>query len=372
MKAGIDRVIDEAIGAGRIVGTVVLVARDGELVYARAAGFADREAAKPVAMDTIFRLASVTKPIVAATALALVDKGRLGLDDLVRDYLAYFTPRLSDSSLADIKIRHLLTHTAGLTYDPPQGTPPEKAFNGGLADTDLDFEENFRRLSAFPLLFAPGTGWSYSIAIDVLGAIIAKIEGCPLDEAVKRHVAGPLGMMDTGFTLTDAGRLAAAYADGAPVAERMPDPYSLTNEDGSATTFSPSRLFNHKAFQSGGAGMVGTGPDMLAFFEAIRSGGAPILTPETVASAMANQIGTVERRADDAGQRFGFLGAVIDDPALARTPMAKGSVQWGGIYGHSWFIDPLNGISAVMMSNTAVEGCAGAYPKDITRAIYLA
>jgi CubicO group peptidase (beta-lactamase class C family) len=370
MQARIDAVIESALSDKKIVGTVVLVAKDGEIVYSRAAGHADREAAKPIETSAIFRLASVTKPIVAATALALVDKGKLGLDELAREYLPYFKPKISGGAAADITIRQLLTHTAGLAYGVDASTvPADQIYNGGLANTDLDFEENFIRLSAQPLLAAPGTLWSYSIAIDVLGAIIARIETCSLDEAVRRHVTGPLGMTDTGFQVSDLERLAVPYADGGPEPVRMADPQYVPDPDGNMLTFSPSRLFNPKAFQSGGAGMVGTAGDLITFLEAIRTGGAPILTAETAKAALKNQIGSI-LRPNDPGERFSFLGAVIDDPSLAEEPLPKDAVHWGGIYGHRWFIDPVNGISAAMMTNTAIEGCRGVYPHDIERAVY--
>ena len=370
MKAQIDAVVERAIMAGKIVGTVVIVAQDGETIYSRAAGYADREIGKSTETRTIFRLASVTKPLVAATALALIDKGRLALGDLVRDYLPYFRPRQPDGKIADITIRHLLTHTAGLSYGADsKTTPSERMFNAGLSDTDLDFEENFSRLSTFPLLAAPGTLWSYSIAIDVLGAVVAQIEACSLDEAVRRHVTGPLGMSDTGFSVSDPGRLATPYADASPAAVRMGDRHLVPDNDGNLLTFAPSRLFNPKAFQSGGAGMVGTAPDFIAFLEAVRLGGAPILKTATARAALLNQIGAIPRPGEP-GQGFSFLGAVIQDPILADVPMSKGSITWGGVYGHNWFIDPMEGISAAIMSNTAVEGCLGTYPRDIARAIY--
>ncbi|CAN7746356.1 serine hydrolase [Rhizobium leguminosarum] len=370
MKTQIDAVIERAIMAGKIVGTVVIVIKDGETVYSRAAGYADREVGKPAETRTIFRLASVTKPLVAATALALVDKGRLSLSDLARDYLPYFRPKRPDGEVADITIHHLLTHTAGLSYGAdPKTTPPERMFNAGLADTDFDFEENFSRLSTFPLLAAPGTLWSYSIAIDILGAVIAQIEASSLDEAVRHHVTEPLGMKDTGFSLSDPERLATPYADASPAAIRMGDRHLVPDNDGNMLTFAPTRLFNPKAFQSGGAGMVGTAPDLIAFLEAVRRGGAPVLKDETAKAALLNQIGNIPRLGEP-GQGFSFLGGVIQDTVLAEVPMSRGSITWGGVYGHSWFIDPVEGISAAIMSNTAVEGCLGAYPRDIARAIY--
>jgi len=178
-------------------------------------------------------------------------------------------------------------------------------------------------------------------------------------------------MSDASFSVSDPRRLATPYADGDPKAVRMSDHHLVPDNDGNLLTFAPTRLFNPKAFQSGGAGMVGTAPDLISFLETIRQGGTPILKPETAKAALLNQIGNILRRGEP-GQGFSLLAAVIQDPVLAESPMSKGSVTWGGVYGHSWFIDPVKGISAAIMSNTAVEGCLGAYPRDIAREIYTA
>ena len=368
MQARLDAVIDDAIGVRRsIVGAVVLVARNGEVVYRRTAGLADREAGVPMAEDTIFRLASVTKPLVAATALALIERGKLSLDDEVATHLPYFTPKSPDGAYRPIRIRQLLSHTSGLGYD----YAADPAITTGGQNTDLDYEANYSRLARLPLFFAPGAGWQYSTAIDVLGAVVSHVTGDTLEAAATRYVTGPLGMPDTAFHVTDVARLATAYGDAKPEPERMAEAlHYVPDPHGGRTAFSPARIFNPKAFQSGGAGAVGTAPDFLKFLEAIRQGGDGILKPETVAMAMSNQIGDLPRREWDAGQRFGFFGAVVADPQAARSPAAPGTVRWGGSYGHEWFIDRANGISVAGVTNTALEGCNGQFTFDIRDAIY--
>ena len=367
MQSRLDAVVGNAIGAGNtIVGTVVLVARDGRPAYARAAGFADREAGLAIQQDAIFRLASVTKPLVAATALALIERGQLSLDGAVAGYLPYFTPKAPDGTPGRILIRHLLTHTSGLGYD----YSADPVITTGIQQTDLDYEQNFTRVARQPLLFAPGAGWQYSTAIDVLGAVIAMRTGGTLEAAVERCVTGPLGMKDTAFHVTDLTRLAVPYGDAVPGPVRMGDPHTVTDSTGESTDFSPGRIFNGNAFQSGGAGAVGSAPDFLKFLEALRLGGAPILKSETMAAAVSNQIGDLPRRPTDQGQRFGFLGAIVVDPKAANSPVAPGTFRWGGIYGHDWFVDPANKLSVAIFSNTAVEGCVGQYPKDIRNAVY--
>ncbi|MFZ5676856.1 MAG: serine hydrolase domain-containing protein [Pseudomonadota bacterium] len=366
MFTRLHRVLDDAVSSGRIVGIVYLVAKDGKVVFAGEKGFADREAGKPVRRDTIFRLASVTKPFVATAALAMTDKGRIRLDDPVTRYLPYFTPKLADGSTPVITLRHLLTHTSGLSYD----YGPDPDFSDGLSDGDLGFKENFSRLAKRPLNFAPGSKWEYSVAIDVLGAVLAEAEGASLDDVVKRHVTGPLGIKDTGFHIADRDRLATAYADATPAAQRMPDRVTLGSDENGYFNFAPTRAFNPKAFQSGGAGMVGTADGVLALLEALRKSGAGVLKPETGRAAVTNQVGTLDRGAGSEGQRFGFVSAVIDDPKLAGTPQSKGTLLWGGVYGLDWFVDIARGISVISMSNTALEGCNGPFTKDTRDALY--
>lgn len=366
MFTRLQRVIDDAVSNGRIVGIVYLVARDGKVVFASEKGFADREAGKPVRRDTIFRLASVTKPFVAIAALAMMDKGLIRLDDPVTRYLPYFTPKLADGPAPAITLRHLITHTSGLSYD----YGPDPDFSDGLSDGDFGFEENFTRLAKRPLKFAPGSKWEYSVAIDVLGAVLAKVAGASLDDVVKHHVTGPLGIKDTSFHIADRARLATAYADATPVAQRMPDRVTLGSDENGYFNFAPTRAFNPKAFQSGGAGMVGTADGVLALLEALRKGGAGVLKAETGRAAITNQVGTLDRGVGSEGQRFGFVSAVIDDAKLANTPQSKGSLLWGGVYGNDWFVDIARGISVISMSNTALEGCNGPFTKETRDALY--
>ncbi len=166
----------EAIAAQKLVGTVVLVARDGKVVYARAAGLADREAKQAVREDTQFRLASMTKPIVSIAALALVDRGKLSLEDPVTKYLPDFRPKLADGREATITVRQLITHTSGLTYkflEKPDGPYHKAEVSDGIAEPGMSAAENLRRLASVPLVAEPGTAWGYSLSIDVLGEVVA-------------------------------------------------------------------------------------------------------------------------------------------------------------------------------------------------------
>jgi CubicO group peptidase (beta-lactamase class C family) len=364
----VDEAIAKAISEGRIVGAVTIIAKDGDIIYRKAAGHFDREADKPMFAEAIFRLASVTKPLIAATALAMVERGLLGLDNAVSDHLPWFRPKLADGHEPKISIRHLLTHTSGLVYGDEAGVP---GLTIGLQNTDMSLEETFTLWAQkVPLAFYPGTEWRYGPGIDVLGAVIEQIHSSKLHDAFHQYIARPLGMKDTGFAVTDPARLAVPYANAPPALRRMADPETVIDGKGARTIYSPGRIFNSKAFQSGGAGAVGTADDLILFFEAIRNRGVPILKPELVAQAIQNQIGDVPAPADRAGQRFGFLGAVVVDPQAADRPLSVGTNRWGGVYGHDWFIDFTKGLTTLTMTNTAKEGSSGMYPREVAQAIY--
>lgn len=364
---GIDTVIDAALDNGKIAGTMILVARHGEVVFSRIAGFADREAGVPIKEDTIYRLASVSKPVVSATALALCGQNKLDTEAAVTEYLPWFTPKSADGNSAPMLVRHLLTHTSGISYRPDVLAVAN--VSGGLDNVSISLQDNIRRLADAPLMFAPGSAWEYGMSIDVLGAVIEAVTGTTLGEAVAEYVTTPLGMKDTAFGVTDESRLAVAYGDGQTEPERMGNPHSVTDDNGAELKFAPDRIFNPKAFQSGGAGMAGSAPDFLTLLEAVRTGGGPIFGMDMAARAVQNQINDIPR-ADRPGQRFCFLGMVVEDSTLNQSPQPAGTIGWGGVYGHSWFMDPVNGLSAVQFTNTAVEGCTGPYTTDITEAIY--
>lgn len=370
----VDKVIDSAIAGQRIVGAVVLAADDGVVIYRRAAGFIDREAGLVMPADAIFRLSSLTKTFVAVTALALADSGRLDLDHPITRWLPDFRPKLADGRVPEITVRHLLCHTAGLSYrflEPVEGPYAKAGVSDGLDQPGLNFVENLRRIQSVPLSYVPGSGWAYSVATDILGGVVAQSHGGPLGDAVEKYVTGPLGLSDTGFTVKDIGRLAVAYADEQPQPVRMHDFHVVPFAADRELRFSPNRIFNVNSFQSGGIGMAGTAQDFLTLLEALRRGGVPLLKPETVRAALDNQVGDLRTDPNDVGWGFGFLSAVLVDPDRASVPYGPGTWRWGGVYGHSWFVDPSIGLSAVTLTNTPVEGCFGAFPNEIRDAFYV-
>jgi CubicO group peptidase (beta-lactamase class C family) len=355
LKQRVDAVIDAAVGS-RIVGCVVQVSERGKSLYARSAGFADREAGTPVSEDTIFRMASVTKPIVAATALRMIDLGLLSLDDPVTKYLPFFAPAAPDGTTPAILIRHLLTHTSGLSYD----NVPSDVSRGSDQCEPMPLTENLRRLSRQPLTFSPGSKWEYGMSIDVLGGVLAQINRSDLEGAVRRYVTEPLGMADTHFSAADIRRLAYPYADGTPPV-RMSEPHLLPT---GKRPLSPRRILQRNTPQSGGSGMAGTAGDFTRLLTALLG---DFLKPETRDMAFADQIASFDRNLP--GEGFGFFGAVIRDTARSGWP-TEGMIHWGGTWGNNWILEPKSGTTVVVYTNTATEGCDGRFRAEIRDAVF--
>ncbi len=366
----VDAVVDTAIADKRIVGSVVMVVLGGRPVYERAAGLADREAKTPVKTDTIFRWASLTKPVVAATAMALVEKGLISLADPVTRFLPDFQPKLPGGETPLITVRHLMTHTAGLMYrffEPGDGPYTQANVSDGMDQPGLSMDENLRRIASVPLAYPPGAAWVYSVGMDVLGALLASAAGKPLPDLVRELITGPLGMVDSGFVVKERDRLAAAYGDGSPEPVRMGERHQVAFGPG-AISFAPDRMFDPGSFPSAGAGMSGTAGDFMRFLEAMRTGGAPVLAKASVDLLSTNAIGDIPIMLP--GRGFGLGWAVLKDPAVAATPQTQGTWTWGGVYGNAWFVDPAQALSVVIITNTAIAGMTGAFPDAIRGAVY--
>ncbi|MBI2802787.1 MAG: beta-lactamase family protein [Gammaproteobacteria bacterium] len=370
LEANVNAVIDQAITDKRVVGAVVLVSRHGQVVYRRAAGLADREVGIAMRDDSIFRFASLTKPITSVAAMQMIEQGQLKLDDPVTKWLPYFKPALADGSTPEIKVRHLLNHTAGVGYaasELPNGPYHQLNVSDGLDQPGLSLRDNLTRLAAAPLLFAPGSRFQYGLSIDILGGVLEAVEGRRLREILRSRVTGPLGLSDIDFGVSDMSRLTKPYADGPTEPVAMDEPHALPRGQ-YALVFSPSRILNPNSYDAGGAGMAGTAPQFLKFLEMIRLGGAPVLKPATVEIMAADQTGT-QAQAQGPGWGFGYGWAVAVEPALSESPQPAGTLQWGGGYGHKWFIDRKNELSVVILTNTARYG-GGTFAELIRNSIY--
>ncbi|HEY0650644.1 serine hydrolase domain-containing protein [Phenylobacterium sp.] len=366
LAAALDPVVDAALAEERLAGAVVLVAKDGALAYARAAGHADLETGRPMTRDAIFRASSLTKPIVTAAVLSLVEDGVIGLDDPVIRYLPDFQPKWQGEPLT-ITLRHLLTHTAGLSYgfmQPVDGPYLQLGVSDGMDQPGLGFPEELTRITEAGLFFPPGAAWLYSVGLDVLGAAVEEATGKSLPEVVRERVTGKLGLADTDFAVSDPARLARPYADGPP-----PQPMGATHivpfAELSGIKFAPERIFTPGSFPSGGAGMACSAPDFLTFLEAMRTGGGGVVSAETAQAMMTNQTGSHAIVTSGPGWGFGFGGAIMLDPAASGSPLPAGAWMWGGVYGHSWFVDPAGGKSVVLMTNTSTEGMSGRLSQEV-------
>jgi CubicO group peptidase (beta-lactamase class C family) len=224
------------------------------------------------------------------------------------------------------------------------------------------------RVAKAPLLFAPGSAWRYSIASDVLGAVLAAASGADLPDLVRTLVTDPLGMAATGFHVDPDIVVATPYVAIGGSTRRMQDPESLPFFE-SPIVYSPSRCFDAGAWPSGGTGMVSTAPDFLSLIDALCAGGAPLLPPATVAQLGRNAIGALDSGAGP-GRGWGLAGAVVTDPAAAGLPGHAGSWGWGGVYGTHFFVDPAAALSVVCMTNTALTGMIGAFPDALRVAVY--
>lgn len=372
----LDAVIDGAIAAERIVGAVVQVRQDGKPIYSRAAGLADREAGSPMRDDALFRLASVSKLFVATAAMALVGQEKLDLDRPIADRFLQFEPRFGGQPVA-LSLRHLLTHTAGLGYgflEPEDGPLHRAGVSDGMDRAGITLTENLRRLAGVPLLSRPGTRFCYSLALDVVGALIEAATGLALPQAVRMLVTEPLGLKDTGFSLSDASRLTAAYADDSPRPRRMREPDLVPFLPGlPGIRMDPSRAFDQDAFSSGGAGMIGSAGDTMELLEALRSGGEPLMEPELAAEMARDQIPEIDIEGSP-GWGYGLGFSILRDTTVAGVAETPGTWRWGGAYGHSWFVDPGRGLTLVAFTNTALEGMSngGRFSADLSRALYAA
>ncbi|QPF88199.1 beta-lactamase family protein [Bradyrhizobium genosp. L] len=355
------RYVDDNLLSG--ISWTVLVGRD--IAEVGCVGCADKEAQTPLRTDHIFRVFSNTKLITSCAALLLFEEGRFKLDDPIETYIPQLGNRkvlrpgatsIDDTEPAQrsITVRHLLSHSAGLSYglfDP--GTPIFKAYGERkILNPMTPLSDMIDGLADLPLVFHPGTSFEYSVAIDVVARLVEVISGQPFDRFIKARILDPLGMVDTGFYVPekDQSRLVAYYA-GADLMEPMKP--GLTRTDNSpypGAYLRPVPRFN------GGGGLVSTMPDMVALIRSLLPGGPTLLKQETIAQAMTNQLAPGKwlrfaMMGEQPGKGYGLTGGLILDPtAPIDHPDAAGELYWGGVAGTQWWISPKTGTAGVMMA----------------------
>ena len=355
----IDKAIAENLENKMTSGIVTLVYLNGGPVYAKASGMADIEAGIPMQENTLFRFASISKAFTSLTVAALIAQGKIQLDDPVTKWLPGFLPKLPDGTIPTITIRQLLSHMAGLDYRWAQKEDGPYATAGvtdGLDITGISLEENIRRIASAPLAFAPGSSWLYSLAPDILGAVIAKVHGADFPAAMRELLLGPLGITDTAFSVpvSQKNRVAAAYyLDTGKKLTRMAEDQFLTSPDDRYFHFSPERVFKADEYPSGGVGLVGTAADLMKIVEVIRTGDAPFAPKDLILQMSENCLNGIEARP---GMGFGLGWGILVDPVRAEnTPQTPGTRMWGGVYGSKWFTDPAKNLSVVSMTTTALD-----------------
>ena len=356
--ARVDNLLKQYVDQNKIAGAVALVLRDGKPVFERAVGWSDKEAGRRMTPNTIFRIASQSKAITSAAILALVEEGKIGLNEPV----GHFIPTFAKTTVAPkdgkvvpakraISIQDLLTHTAGVSYGresqvsaayEKKGLGPAAGNGWYTADKDEPICVTMERLGTLPFVAQPGEEFVYGYNTDILGCVVEKASGMPFDEFLRTRITGPLGLKDTRFFIPPAERerLAAVYASG-------PDGLIVRAPVGSKGQGSyvegPRKSF------SGGAGLTSTARDYARFLETIRNGGAlggvRILAPRTTELMTTNQSGTLH---STMGLGFG-LGFETVDRYGASGMAGVGALGWGGAYGTIYQVDRQSRMVIVLM-----------------------
>ena len=360
MHAAMRRYVDADILAG--VSSAVLAGRD--LVDLNCVGWADKEKDIALRSDHLFRAFSNTKLVTTCAVLLLFEEGRFALDDPIERFIPQLANRrvlrpgattLDDAEPArgPITIRHLLSHSAGLSYgllDP--GTTIFNAYNERkVLNPGSTLADMVDTLADLPLVFHPGTAWEYSVATDVLSRLVEIVSGQRFDAFIQSRIFAPLGMVDTGFVVPveKRDRLAAYYA-GADLADPMKP--GLTRADDAPY---PQAYLRPVSRLSGGGGLVSTLPDMLALLRSLLPGGPTVLKPETIALMMTNQLpdGVCIRFpgfGEIQGKAFGLAGSLTLAPSPLDPKGATGELQWGGVAGTHWWISPKANLAGVLMA----------------------
>lgn len=361
-RAGvIDRGLQRYIDSDRVAGIVALVLQDGKAVYERAFGWADKEAGRRMTTDTIFRIASQSKALTSAAILQLVEDGSLTLTTragtLIPSFARTMVAVVNEGAVTQvparrpITVRDLLTHTAGISYgtEPSvaamyeaKGLGPAAGFGWYTADKNEPVCDTMERLGTLPFVSQPGEAWVYGYNTDILGCIVEKASGIPLDVYLRDRITVPLGMKDTQFFLPSAqkDRLAAVYSSGAD-GKFVRAPEGAKGQG--AYVEGPRRSF------AGGAGLLSTARDYARFLEAMRRGGSiegtRVLSPSSVRLMSTNQVGTLH---STTGLGFG-LGFQTVDRFGANGMSGEGTFGWGGAYGSAYRVDPESRLVMVLM-----------------------
>jgi methyl acetate hydrolase len=361
VRTGVDQVLERAVAAGEVPGVVALAADDRGIVYEGAFGKREIGKGPEMTLDTVFWVASMTKAVTSVAAMQLVEQGQLALDEplgqrlpelaspqVLEGFDAAGAPRLRPAK-RPITLRHLLTHTAGFTYDIWNADMGRYQAHAGVPGIVECKNATLRT----PLVCDPGERWEYGINLDWVGKAVEHASGQSLEAYFREHVFRPLGMADTGFVLTPARRARLASMH-------------VRQADGSLAAI-PFELPQQPEFFMGGGGLYSTGPDYIVFLRMLlnggRLGGAQVLRPETVAEMAKNQIGELTvgmlRTAIPASSNdaeffpgmakkwgLGYMISMEDAP----TGRSRGSLAWAGLANTFYWIDPAKRLTGLILT----------------------
>ena len=354
----IGAVLQREVDIGRLPGAVVMVARKGRVVLHQAIGQQDPQVGTAMGLDAIFRIYSMTKPIVSVAVMQLMERGQLLLSDPVAKHL----PEFANVPLAHFEgetmhlrpprraptVHDLLCHTAGLTYEITGSAPIQRMYAqaqmGSRARSNREFA---RALAEMPLMFEPGSTWAYSRATDLLGALVEVVSGQTLGAYLHEHILAPLGMVDTSFSVPPAQQ------------HRIAEPFAHDPDGGTPMALIDIRQV--PLMEAGGMGLASTAQDYARFVQCLCNGGTllgqRIVSPASVRLMTSDHLGglgqqTTERSGDMLGRGTGFgLGfSVRLSEGMETLPGAVGLYSWGGIAGTTFWVDPANDLFAILMA----------------------
>jgi CubicO group peptidase (beta-lactamase class C family) len=366
--ARIDRFLAEKyVNPGRIPCAQFLLARDGELVHETVLGLRDVERGTKLTAATIFRIYSMTKPVTSVALMSLVEEGLIALDDPVAKYIpawkdlgvysAGVGPYMTTPPARPMQVVDLLRHTSGLTYGFQSRTNVDAAYRKQKVEDmhgDHDLAAMVDTLAKLPLEFSPGEAWNYSVSTDVCGFLVQTVAGKPLGEVFKERIFKPLKMKDTGFFVRDDQRNRFGACYNAKPGGKM----ELQDDPTTSPYLTPPKL------ESGGGGLVSTAADYMRFANMLLNegelDGARILAPKTVRLMATNHLPgdadltTLSRsmfsESTYAGVGFGLGFAVVFDPPKTLVPCSKGEFYWGGAASTAFWVDPVEKVTAVFMT----------------------
>ncbi|TXL63750.1 serine hydrolase domain-containing protein [Zeimonas arvi] len=344
------------IARGRLPGAVALIARHGRVGWFEAFGRLGPDADTPMTRDAIFRIYSMTKPLVSLAAMMLVEEGRLMLDDPLERHLPEFAAQMvgrPDAAAPDglrreplprpITLQDLLRHTSGMTYEFLGDDAVHRAYQQAkLSDPRRTNAQLCAVLAGLPLLHAPGERWGYGRSTDVLGRVIEVVSGVPLGEFLRERILGPLGMVDTAFHVAPGQH------------HRIAEPYPVDPDTGEAVRLLDPR--SRPALEMGGGGLMSTAADYLRFLQMMldggRSGDRRLVSRKTVELMTADHLGGIAADSPllPAGHGFGLGFAVRKQAGLATAPGSVGQYFWGGIAATTFWVDPKEGMAAILLA----------------------